>query len=79
MAAKPRTFECTVVNETVKIRLRNRRVGGFGGGEEPFVQCSELDCQYVESNEPPCPLTLDLFEDEINERKERARERRDQE
>jgi len=32
------------------------------------VRCSELECQYIDTNEPPCPLTLALFEAEIAER-----------
>jgi hypothetical protein len=31
------------------------------------VKCSEADCQYVDTNAPPCPLTLALFEAEIRE------------
>jgi len=76
MAARnSRQFECTVVNETVQIQLRNRKVGGFGGQEELFVQCDQSDCQYVDENAPPCPLTVALFADEIEER-EIARARR---
>lgn len=77
MAGKKRTFECSVVNETVAISLRTRRVGGFSGSEQPFVQCNQHDCQHVDTNEPPCPLTLELFADELAERKERARIQRE--
>ena len=78
MATKKRPFTCSVVNEQVMIHLRSRRVGGFTGGEEPFVQCNQNDCQYVDENRPPCPLTLDLFGDELDERRERARQRREE-
>jgi len=77
MAGKKRQFHCHVVDEMVMIHLRNRRVGGFDGGEEPFVQCDQLDCQYVDENAPPCPLTVELFADELREREERARQRRE--
>ena len=77
MAAKGRLFKCDEVHETVSIRLRNRRIGGFNGEEVPFVQCNQTDCQYVDNNEPPCPLTLKLFADELDERTERARARRE--
>jgi hypothetical protein len=40
----------------------------MAGRGKLFVACSEKDCQYVDENEPPCPLTLALFTDEINER-----------
>ena len=79
MAGKKLLFDCSVVSETVSIRLRNRRVGGFNGDELPFVQCDQADCQYVDENKAPCPLSLDLFADELDERKERARLRRESE
>jgi hypothetical protein len=43
----------------------------MGGDGKLFVQCSEVDCQYVDANEPPCPLTLDLFAAEVEERNAR--------
>jgi hypothetical protein len=39
-----------------------------GGNGKLFVHCSERDCQYVDSNAPPCPLALDQFAAEIQER-----------
>ena len=59
-------FRCEVVSETVTISLR--RQTPFGGTSRLFVRCSEVDCQYVDANEPPCPLTLDLFAAEVQER-----------
>jgi hypothetical protein len=61
-----KSFRCEIVSETVTIALRRRLA--FGGRGTLFVRCSESDCQYVDTNEPPCPLTLDLFADEIRER-----------
>ncbi len=43
----------------------------MGGDGKLFVQCSEVDCQYVDANEPPCPLTLGLFAAEVEERNAR--------
>ena len=77
MSGKRLQFECSVVGETVSIRLRNRRVGGFNGEDLPFVQCDQSDCQYIDANEAPCPLSLELFADELDERKERTRLRRE--
>lgn len=77
VAKKTKRFECRVVNETVSIRLRSRRVGGFDGEDQPFVQCDQSDCQYVDENRAPCPLTLDLFADELAVREDRARNRRE--
>ena len=61
-----KSFRCEVVSETVTIALRRRTV--FGGKGELFIRCSESDCQYVDANKPPCPLTLDLFADEVRQR-----------
>jgi len=77
-ARKKRDFECTVVSEVVQIHLRKRRGRGFGGEDHHFVQCDQLDCQYVDENRPPCPLTLDMFEEEIKAWQERGRARQDQ-
>ena len=61
-----KSFHCNVISEDVTIALRRRVV--FGGRGDLYVKCSESDCQYVDANEPPCPLTLDLFADELRER-----------
>jgi hypothetical protein len=64
--ARKKPFYCPVVSETVSIRLARR--SRFSGREELFVQCSETDCQYVDANVPPCPLTVALFAEEIENR-----------
>lgn len=69
-----KSFRCDVISETVTIALRRRTV--FGGRGPLFIRCSEADCQYVDANEPPCPLTLDLFADEIREREAQRTQRR---
>jgi hypothetical protein len=69
-----KSFRCEVISETVTIALRRRTV--FGGRGPLFIRCSEVDCQYVDANEPPCPLTLDLFADEIREREAQRTQRR---
>ncbi len=61
-----KSFSCSVVSEAVSITLR--RSNSLGARGKLFVRCSEKDCQYVDTNEPPCPLTLALFTAEINER-----------
>ncbi len=61
-----KSFFCGVVSETVTITLR--RSNSLEGKGKLFVRCSEKDCQYVDANEPPCPLTLALFTTEINAR-----------
>jgi len=69
-----KSFRCEVISENVTIALRRRTV--FGGRGPLFVRCSEVDCQYVDANEPPCPLTLDLFAEEIREREAQRTQRR---
>jgi len=64
----PKSFDCQVVSETVRVSLRRRPL--VAGQGKLFVYCSERECPYVDSNEPPCPLTLDLFAAEIQERLE---------
>lgn len=78
-ANKARCYECQVVSETVSIRLTTRRVGGFDGQELPFVQCDQLDCQYVDENRPPCPLTTELYAEELAARQARAQRRAEEE
>lgn len=69
-SAKP--FYCTVVSETVTISLRRRPA--LRSPQPLFVHCSERECQHVDTNAPPCPLTLDLFAAEIAERAARRGE-----
>jgi hypothetical protein len=58
---------CEIVDEPVTITLR--RGGGFlGQPEEAYVHCDQRDCQYVDVNKPPCPLTIDMFKGDIDER-----------
>ena len=64
--APKKSFNCTVVSETVAITLARR--SRFSSRDDLFVQCSETDCQYVDTNAPPCPLTLTLFAAEIEQR-----------
>lgn len=68
----PKPFRCEVVSEIVTIALRRRA----SLDNQLFVRCSELDCQYIDANEPPCPLTLDLFADEVRERQRQREESR---
>ena len=61
-----KSFDCGVISESVTISLRRRT--SFGRLGAWFVHCSEADCQYVDTNAPPCPLTLELFAAEVQER-----------
>ncbi len=72
--SRPREFWCPVVSETVAIRLK--RLPGFGRPQGHFVQCNQVDCQYVDENKPPCPLNVSMFADEIRAADE-ARARRE--
>jgi hypothetical protein len=56
-------FWCTVVSESVLIRLR--RADGFERQRGHVVQCNQTECQYVDENTPPCPLHVGMFAEEI--------------
>jgi hypothetical protein len=65
---RPRDYWCDVMAERVSIRL----VWRFGrtGRDAQFVQCNQVDCQYAEDNQPPCPLSVVLFVDELKRERE---------
>jgi hypothetical protein len=65
---KQRDYFCAVVSEGVKIALKNKAPISRESKTELFVQCNQLDCQYVDFNQLPCPLGLDLFAEEIEKR-----------
>ena len=69
---KAKNFFCPVVSENVKISLKTKtslsRIK-----EQMYVQCNQFECQYADENIPPCPLSLDLFAEEIKEREEKRK------
>jgi hypothetical protein len=74
MSRSPKkSFSCTVVSETVTIMLARRH--RFSGPGELYVKCSESECQYVDTNTPPCPLHLGLFAEELEHRAARRADR----
>jgi len=77
MAKTMREFECGVVHEMVRISLRSKRSIGLKARDVLVVQCNQQDCQYSEENKNPCPLSLTLFDKEIQERQEKLRQRRE--
>ena len=76
--ANPREqdFFCTVVSEHVEIALKRKPSLSRESKNELFVQCNQLECQYVDLNQSPCPLRLDLFAEEIEKRERKAQDRR---
>ena len=68
-------YFCNVVSEDVEIALMNKRSMSRKFKKELFVQCNQSDCQYVDTNQYPCPLNLDLFADEIERREAKRRDR----
>jgi hypothetical protein len=69
-------YFCTVVSEDVVIALRNKPTSGLQSKTELFVKCNQSECQYVDNNQSPCPLRLDLFAEEIEKREEKRRDKR---
>ena len=64
-------YFCTVVSEDVEINLKRKHSSIFESKGKLFVQCNQYDCQYVDINEYPCPLSLNLFDDKIGKYEER--------
>ena len=73
---REKDYFCTVVSEDVKIALKNKPYPTRVSKNELFVQCNQLECQYVDLNQSPCPLRLDLFAEEIETREKERRNRR---
>ena len=73
---KEKDYFCPVVSEAVKITLKVKPSLNRKSIHELFVQCNQLECQYVDHNQSPCPLRLDLFAEEVEKREERRRDRR---
>jgi len=69
-------YFCTVISEDVEIALKNKPSRSLKSKNELFVQCNQLECQYVDLNQSPCPLRLDLFAEEIEKREEKRRDNR---
>src|SRR5258706_2572795 len=61
MKNSARPFDCRIANKTVGTTLRHRR--GFQAPATIYVRCDERDCQYVDLNEAPCPLRVEMFVD----------------
>ena len=72
--SKGRPFHCDTVNEQVHIKLASRRIGGFSGHRVPFIKCDQHECQWVDENEPPCPLVLGMFAEEMAEQARKKKE-----
>ena len=72
---REKDYFCTVVAEDVKIALKNKPFLTRESKNELFVQCNQLECQYVDLNQSPCPLRLDLFAEEIETREKERRDR----
>lgn len=60
-----RTVFCGIADALVVVSRRNG--SGLQEPIEPYVRCEERDCQYVDVNEPPCPLRLDMFRDRADD------------
>jgi hypothetical protein len=73
---REKDYFCTVVSEDVEIALKINPFLSRKSKNELFVQCNQLECQYVDLNQSPCPLRLDLFAEEIEKREEKRRYRR---
>ena len=73
---REKDYFCTLVSEDVKISLKNRPSLSRKSNNELFVQCNQVECQYVDLNQSPCPLRLNLFAEEVEKREKNRRNRR---
>jgi len=58
-------YFCSVVSEDVEISLQNRFSFSRESNFAHFVRCNQSECQYFDVNQSPCPLSLDLFAEQI--------------
>jgi hypothetical protein len=58
-APRPRSVECAIAGRPVEVQWRSGAALLEPG--HPYVWCSERECQYVDLNRAPCPLTLEMF------------------
>ncbi len=72
---REKDYFCDLVSEDVVITLKIRPSLSLESKGEMFVKCNQSECQYIDNNQYPCPLCLDLFADEIEKREEKARKR----
>jgi hypothetical protein len=70
--SREKDYFCTVVSEDVKIALKNKPSLSRESKNDLFVQCNQVECQYVDLNQSPCPLRLNLFAEEIERRGKKA-------
>lgn len=74
---KAKDFFCTAVSENVKISLKVKPTLSRTFKDELYVQCDQFECQYIDENILPCPLTLNLFAKEIEDREARRKARKE--
>ncbi len=73
---REKDYFCTVISEVVVIALKNKSSFGIKPKNELFVKCNQSECQYVDLNQSPCPLRLDLFAEEIEKREKKRSDKR---
>ena len=54
-------YYCNVINENVKILLKNKINIGLKYKKDSFVKCNQEDRQFADKNSPPCPLVIEMF------------------
>lgn len=70
---KSRTRKITCVVTSDKVCATLKRKFSISVSEESgyYVECDQEDCQYSGENKPPCPLNLDMFEDDMQKIEEK--------
>jgi hypothetical protein len=58
---RAQSFPCAIAGKPVEIVLRSG--AGLLESGRPYMRCSERECQYVDLNQPPCPLRPEMDDD----------------
>jgi CheY-like chemotaxis protein len=61
-----RFIPCPIAGTTIFASWR--RGGKYLEPSRAYIRCSERDCQYVDLNTPPCPLSVEMVQDDSFER-----------
>lgn len=69
--SRTKAITCVVTSDNIRATLRRRFSISVSTESGYYVDCDQEDCQYAGENKPPCPLSLDMFEDELQKAKEK--------
>ncbi|GMT42113.1 MAG: hypothetical protein IEMM0002_0524 [bacterium] len=74
--SRTKEIECVIASEKIRATLRHKFSITIGVEPNYYVECNQEDCQYAGENKPPCPLSLELFADEMSKIKEKRQNKK---